>query len=73
MADTMDAINQMFDQDYNEFRNSVNDILIDKLQGRIDNERIAVGQAIFADETEEDDIDPATQFEEDEDISDEEV
>ena len=69
----MDAINQMFDQDYNEFRNSVNDILIDKLQGRIDNERINVGQAIFVDETEEDDIDPATQFEEDEDISDEEV
>jgi len=87
MADTMDAINHMFDQDYNEFRNSVNDILMDKLQGRVDNERIAVGQAMFADPAEEDDyvpgeevqqqddadLDPTPQFEEDEDISDEEV
>lgn len=59
MADTMDVVNNIFDQDYNEFKNNVNDILMNKLQDRISVEKIAVGQSMFQDdyEVDEDQVD----------------
>jgi hypothetical protein len=83
MPDTMDAVKNMFDQDYNEFKNNVSDILFNKLQDRISVERIAVGQSMFQDDYDIDedevqqqddtDFDPELELENNEDDSDEEV
>ena len=70
MADTMDAVDNMFDQDYSSFRNNVNDILFNKLQDRISVEKISIGQSMFEDEI---DVEPETELQYDEDDTDEEV
>lgn len=54
MADLEDAINQLSNKQYDQFKTSVSDMLMDRLKGRIDNEKYSVGQSIFADESEED-------------------
>jgi len=69
MSTSREAVDQMFDQDYSNFRDSIQDILMDKLRGRVENEKIAVGQALFSDDFEDE-----IEFEEDnEDISNEEI
>ena len=75
MADTMDVVNNMFDQDYNEFKNNVNDILMNRIQDRVNIERIAVGQAMFNSDMEEEEIEldePGTDYDY-EDDTDEEI
>lgn len=53
------AVDQLFNGEYNDFKDSVKDVLMNKLNDRIDTERYSVGQAMFADEAgaEETDID----------------
>lgn len=82
MANTMDAVNNIFDQDYNDLKNNVSDILYSKLQDRIGIEKITVGQSMFQDDYELEDGEVAQQDDADyepetdynnEDNSDEEV
>jgi len=68
MSDPATAINHLFDREYNEFKQSVNDILMDKLQDRIGNEKIVVSQKMF--DTTEQELEYDEDFEE---YTDEEV
>lgn len=52
MPEVKDAIDQLANKQYDQFRSTVSDLLMDRLKGRIDNEKYAVGQSIFADESE---------------------
>ena len=69
MSEVKDAIDQLAQGQYDQFSSSVSDLLMDRLKGRIDNEKYAVGQSIFADEQAEEDVD----LEQPEETSDEEV
>lgn len=69
MSEVKDAIDQLSQGQYDQFSSSVSDLLMDRLKGRIDNEKYAVGQSIFADAQSIDDID----LEQSEETSDEEV
>ncbi len=69
MSEVKDAIDQLSHGQYDQFSSSVSDLLMDRLKGRIDNEKYAVGQSIFADAQSTDDID----LEQSEETSDEEV
>ena len=69
MSEVKDAIDQLAQGQYDQFGTTVSDLLMDRLKGRIDNEKYAVGQSIFADEQPEEDID----LEQPEETSDEEV
>lgn len=70
MPEVKDAIDQLAAKQYDQFSSTVSDLLMDRLKGRIDNEKYAVGQSIFADgpEAELDD-----ELEQPEETSDEEV
>lgn len=73
MPEVKDAIDQLAHGQYDQFSSSVSDLLMDRLKGRIDNEKYAVGQSIFADDQSEDDLDLDGQIEQPEETSDEEV
>jgi len=77
MSEVKDAIDQLAAKQYDQFSSTVSDLLMDRLKGRIDNEKYAVGQSIFAeDEPEEVDaeLDSEDQeLEQPEETSDEEV
>lgn len=53
MSQLEQAVDQLFSGDYNDYKETVNDILMNKLKDRIDSERYAVGQAMFASQEEE--------------------
>ena len=53
MAELGDAISQLSNKQYDQFKSSISDILMDRLRGRIDNEKYGVGQSIFADSDED--------------------
>lgn len=69
MPQVKDAIDQLSQGQYDQFSSSVSDLLMDRLKGRIDNEKYAVGQSIFADDPSMDNVD----LEQSEETSDEEV
>ena len=71
MSDLKDAIDQLSNKQYDQFKSSVSDMLMDRLKGRIDNERYNVGQSIFADQ--EEDMPEVEEPEQPEETSDEEV
>ena len=81
MPEVKDAIDQLANKQYDQFRSTVSDLLMDRLKGRIDNEKYAVGQSIFADEPEAEldsedqvDVEPEIdELEQPEETSDEEV
>lgn len=73
MSEVKDAIDQLAQGQYDQFSSSVSDLLMDRLKGRIDNEKYAVGQSIFADDQSQEDIDLDGQIEQPEETSDEEV
>jgi hypothetical protein len=73
MPEVKDAIDQLAQGQYDQFGTTVSDLLMDRLKGRIDNEKYAVGQSIFADDQSEDDLDLDGQIEQPEETSDEEV
>lgn len=78
MSDLKDAIDQLSNKQYDQFKSSVSDMLMDRLKGRIDNERYNVGQSIFADqeveaELEAEDMPEVEEPEQPEETSDEEV
>ena len=50
MTETKDAIDHLAAKQYDQFSSTVSDLLMDRLKGRIDNEKYAVGQSIFADQ-----------------------
>jgi hypothetical protein len=70
MPEVKDAIDQLAAKQYDQFSSTVSDLLMDRLKGRIDNEKYAVGQSIFADEPEAQLDD---ELEQPEETSDEEV
>ena len=70
MSQVKDAIDQLAAKQYDQFSSTVSDLLMDRLKGRIDNEKYAVGQSIFADEPEAELDD---ELEQPEETSDEEV
>ena len=70
MPEVKDAIDQVAAKQYDQFSSTVSDLLMDRLKGRIDNEKYAVGQSIFADEPEAELDD---ELEQPEETSDEEV
>ena len=70
MSEVKDAIDQLAAKQYDQFSSTVSDLLMDRLKGRIDNEKYAVGQSIFADEPE---AELADELEQPEETSDEEV
>jgi hypothetical protein len=70
MSDLKDAIDQLANKQHDQFSTTVSDLLMDRLKGRIDNERFKVGQSIFADEEPEQ---VEAEFEQPEETSDEEV
>ena len=75
MTETKDAIDQLAAKQYDQFSSTVSDLLMDRLKGRIDNEKYAVGQSIFAEE-EPEEIDAelnGDELEQPEETSDEEV
>lgn len=53
MSELEDAITQLSNKQYDQFKSSVSDMLMDRLKGRIDNEKYAVGQSIFNDQDEQ--------------------
>lgn len=67
MADLEDAINQLSNKQYDQFKTSVSDMLMDRLKGRIDNEKYSVGQSIFADDSDEDIEEPEVEMAADDD------
>jgi len=73
MSEVKDAIDQLDQGQYDQFSSSVSDLLMDRLKGRIDNEKYAVGQSIFASSQSEEDVDLDGQVEQPEETSDEEV
>ena len=73
MPEVKDAIDQLAHGQYDQFGTTVSDLLMDRLKGRIDNEKYAVGQSIFADDQSEDDLDLDGHIEQPEETSDEEV
>jgi hypothetical protein len=73
MSEVKDAIDQLAQGQYDQFSSSVSDLLMDRLKGRIDNEKYAVGQSIFADDRSQENIDLDGQIEQPEETSDEEV
>ena len=88
MPEVKDAIDQLANKQYDQFRSTVSDLLMDRLKGRIDNEKYNVGQSVFADqESESDDedievdseledgveVEPEIEEEQPEETSDEEV
>ena len=75
MAELKDIINQLSDKQYDQFQSSISDVLMDRLKSRIENEKYAVGQSIFADqdtEIQDDQLDDED-WEQQEETSDEEV
>jgi hypothetical protein len=75
MSDLDTAIDQLSHGQYNQFKTTVSDLLMDRLKGRIENEKYSVSQSIFNDDEAEVDIEPE-QIEEPEmpeETSDEEV
>ena len=70
MSDLSTAIDQLTHGQYNQFKSTVSDLLMDRLKGRIENEKYSVAQTIFADEQPEAEFD---QPEMPEETSDEEV
>ena len=70
MPEVKDAIDQLAVKQYDQFSSTVSDLLMDRLKSRIDNEKYAVGQSIFADEPEAELDD---ELEQPEETSDEEV
>ena len=70
MPEVKDAIDQLAAKQYDQFSSTVSDLLMDRLKSRIDNEKYAVGQSIFADEPEAELDD---ELEQPEETSDEEV
>ena len=75
MSEVKDAIDQLSAKQYDQFSSTVSDLLMDRLKGRIDNEKYAVGQSIFAEE-EPEEIDAelnGDELEQPEETSDEEV
>ena len=72
MSEVKDAIDQLAAKQYDQFSSTVSDLMMDRLKGRIDNEKYAVGQSIFADEPEAE-LDIEDQLEQPEETSDEEV
>jgi hypothetical protein len=75
MAELKDIINQLSDKQYDQFQSSISDVLMDRLKDRIENEKYAVGQSIFADqdtEIQDDQLDDED-WEQQEETSDEEV
>lgn len=82
MAESKDAIDQLAAKQYDQFSSTVSDLLMGRLKGRIDNEKYSVGQSIFADESEEEELESEDQIdvepeidelEQPEETSDEEV
>ena len=77
MPEVKDAIDQLAAKQYDQFSSTVSDLLMDRLKGRIDNEKYAVGQSIFAEEEPEQvdaELDNEDQeLEQPEETSDEEV
>ena len=77
MSEVKDAIDQLAAKQYDQFSSTVSDLLMDRLKGRIDNEKYAVGQSIFAEEEPEEvdaELDNEDQeLEQPEETSDEEV
>jgi len=77
MPEVKDAIDQLAAKQYDQFSSTVSDLLMDRLKGRIDNEKYAVGQSIFAEEEPEQvdaELDSEDQeLEQPEETSDEEV
>jgi len=77
MPEVKDAIDQLAAKQYDQFSSTVSDLLMDRLKGRIDNEKYAVGQSIFAEEEPEEvdaELDSEDQeLEQPEETSDEEV
>ena len=81
MPKVKDAIDQLAAKQYDQFSSTVSDLLMDRLRGRIDNEKYSVSQSIFADETEAEesnedqvDVEPELdELEQPEETSDEEV
>jgi hypothetical protein len=77
MSEVKDAIDQLAAKQYDQFSSTVSDLLMDRLKGRIDNEKYAVGQSIFAEEEPEEvdaELDSEDQeLEQPEETSDEEV
>ena len=75
MSEVKDAIDQLAAKLYDQFSSTVSDLLMDRLKGRIDNEKYAVGQSIFAEE-EPEEVDAeldGDELEQPEETSDEEV
>lgn len=75
MSEVKDAIDQLAAKQYDQFSSTVSDLLMDRLKGRIDNEKYAVGQSIFAEE-EPEEVDAeldGDELEQPEETSDEEV
>ena len=70
MPEVKDALDQLAAKQYDQFSSTVSDLLMDRLKGRIDNEKYAVGQSIFADEPE---AELDADLEQPEETSDEEV
>ena len=82
MAESKDAIDQLAAKQYDQFSSTVSDLLMGRLKGRIDNEKYSVGQSIFADKSEEEELESEDQIdvepeldelEQPEETSDEEV
>ncbi len=82
MPEVKDAIGQLANKQYDQFRSTVSDLLMDRLKGRIDNEKYAVGQSIFAEDEPEAELESEDQvnvepeideLEQPEETSDEEV
>tara|TARA_S200002703_G_scaffold120644_1_gene106463 strand:- start:224 stop:472 length:249 start_codon:yes stop_codon:yes gene_type:complete len=82
MPEVKDAVDHLAAKQYDQFSSTVSDLLMDRLKGRIDNEKYSVGQSIFADESEEEELESEDQIdvepeidelEQPEETSDEEV
>jgi hypothetical protein len=73
MSEVKDAIDQLAAKQYDQFGSTVSDLLMDRLKGRIDNEKYAVGQSIFADEPDAELDSEDQELEQSEETSDEEV
>ena len=56
MPEPIDAINHIARDETSAFQNSIEDMLMDRLRDRIDNQKVAVGMSMYQNSEEEYDV-----------------
>ena len=47
MTDTTDAVNNLATGQYSDFKSNIEDMLMDRLKDRIENQKVAVGMSMY--------------------------